>query len=601
MTELGKRSGSQILRTFLPQQTADLKGGIYKVVEWQGAAPIAVDQQIVCRRLLREIAPWARQHTDNGLAADLYSGAHIEVVELDDRRGVTAERFPEVWLCRACRRIGKQRSSNCRCGVRRWGQLHFVGFHSCGALTEPWIKRCPQHNDVMLISPRSAQAKDIKFVCPECHQELMKGLGFRPCACGQGNIKWNVHKARSVYTPRGAVLVNPPRPERMKDLLAAGGARKALSWVVEGMSALSPALMGGKPTRGTFIENLIRQGITPDLAEKMAALAEEDGQLAPADGTDDIDTLSLPRRSEAEHEAVDVAMALAETRTPTVSLGATPGIGAVLENRYASDYPAALAHAGLREVDLAERFPVLNVMYGYTRGGGDAGATRLVPFRHPRGGYRFHGDLSETEALFLRLDPVRVAHWLLSRGHNLQGFTADDQDPRRARIAILETTEIPEAGDELPAPTPGSDLLTLVHSYAHRVIRQTGVYAGIDRDALAEYLVPLHLGFFIYAAARGNFVLGGLQAVFETELNHLIDTVVDGEHRCALDPGCARGAGACLACLHLGEPSCRYFNTYLDRNSLFGRAGYLTQRLPHLWPSRNSGPGPRSTSGAATA
>ena len=33
MTVLGTRSGSQILRSFLPQQTADLHRGIYRVVE----------------------------------------------------------------------------------------------------------------------------------------------------------------------------------------------------------------------------------------------------------------------------------------------------------------------------------------------------------------------------------------------------------------------------------------------------------------------------------------------------------------------------------------------------------------------------------------
>ena len=49
--------------------------------------------------------------------------------------------------------------------------------------------------------------------------------------------------------------------------------------------------------------------------------------------------------------------------------------------------------------------------------------------------------------------------------------------------------------------------------------------------------------------------------------------------RWPLDPGCARGAGACLACLHVGEPSCRYFNTYLDRKALFGEAGYLRPDL----------------------
>ena len=101
MTELGTRSGSQILRTFLPQQTADLKGGIYKVTEWSSAIPISVDQDIISVRLLREITPWTRAKTDNGFAADLRRGVNVEVVELDDRRGVAVERFPEVWLCQS--------------------------------------------------------------------------------------------------------------------------------------------------------------------------------------------------------------------------------------------------------------------------------------------------------------------------------------------------------------------------------------------------------------------------------------------------------------------------------------------------------------------
>jgi len=91
----------------------------------------------------------------------------------------------------------------------------------------------------------------------------------------------------------------------------------------------------------------------------------------------------------------------------------------------------------------------------------------------------------------------------------------------------------------------------------------------------SEYLVPAHLGFFVYAAARGDFVLGGLQAVFESNLDTLLDAVVDAEHRCPLDPGCSRGSGACSACVHLGEPSCRYFNRFLNRTVLFGPKGYL--------------------------
>ena len=136
---------------------------------------------------------------------------------------------------------------------------------------------------------------------------------------------------------------------------------------------------------------------------------------------------------------------------------------------------------------------------------------------------------------------------------------------------------------EIPWPTQeqyqpsGGDLLTLLHSYAHRTIRRLAAFAGIERDGLAEYLLPHHLAFVVYAASRGDFVLGGLQAVFETSLHRFLDDFVDGESRCALDPGCRSGGGACMACLHLGEPSCRWFNRFLDRSHLFGEHGFLAR------------------------
>jgi hypothetical protein len=63
--------------------------------------------------------------------------------------------------------------------------------------------------------------------------------------------------------------------------------------------------------------------------------------------------------------------------------------------------------------------------------------------------------------------------------------------------------------------------------------------------------------------------------VFETSLHRFLDDFVTGESRCALDPGCRSGTGACMACLHLGEPSCRWFNRFLDRAHLFGPDGFV--------------------------
>lgn len=166
---------------------------------------------------------------------------------------------------------------------------------------------------------------------------------------------------------------------------------------------------------------------------------------------------------------------------------------------------------------------------------------------------------------------MRVYQHLVARGHALP----DVDGPRAARIALLERMDLPYPTQEQYQPLGGA-LLQLVHSYAHRTIRRLASFAGIERDGLAEYLLPHHLSFVVYAASRGDFVLGGLQAVYETSLHRFLADLVEGESRCALDPGCRSGGGACMACLHLGEPSCRWFNRFLDRSELFGANGFLS-------------------------
>src|SRR5215467_2891291 len=95
---LATRGSSQILRTFLPEQTVDLKGRIYRVDDWSAPVPINVDTSLIQRHLLREIGPWTAHGTDGGLGADLRKGVPVEVVELDDQRGVDVRPYPEIWL-----------------------------------------------------------------------------------------------------------------------------------------------------------------------------------------------------------------------------------------------------------------------------------------------------------------------------------------------------------------------------------------------------------------------------------------------------------------------------------------------------------------------
>ncbi len=561
------RSASQILFGVLPQQTVDLKGGVWKVKEWAEPTPRAVDQTSLRRELIRMASPWDITKQDGGFVDDLRRGIDVSVFTLNMQTGVKVEPFPEVWMCKACNRISDSALKNCRCGRRQFGQLPFVGYHDqCGAIRAPYIKKCTQHNDVKVILPGTASAAEIRFVCPECNQLIRRGFGFPPCNCGNGQFKFNVHRAASVYTPRTVVVVNSPSREVVKRLSEAGGSARALNWVLSGLKTKTFEQMG--VTKESLRRQLLSTGISPEVVELMVDQAAAKGQLSSEETS-----VQLPAqlREEAESQAANLAMALAQSRVRPADLIEGTASDSPLRRLYETRYPAAFDLVGIETVELADKFPVLTGSFGYTRGPADPGASRLVPFRDRRGNSVVYADIAETEALLIRLHPVRLAEWLSNRGYRIDSWT----DQVSARTSILRAAEIPGPGEIVPQETAGSALLSLVHSYAHWLVKRVAVYSGTDRNALSELLIPQHGCFFIYAAARGNFVLGGLQAVFETELDALLRDIVSADSRCPLDPGCIHSGGACMACLHLGEPSCRYYNQYLNRACISGPQGYF--------------------------
>jgi len=373
-----------------------------------------------------------------------------------------------------------------------------------------------------------------------------------------------VHRAGVVFAPQYAVLVNPPDPAAAARIRATGGGARALQWVLNGMDTQGPG--EGRQTFEGLIQALLQQGLSLETAEVLAQQAYERGEVTRESSSGE---LRLPQRTreKAEEEALSLWSAVNSGRLRTADMitGATPQ----LRRLYEVDYPRALNEARLNNVELLTNFPVATLAFGYTRGNMVPGQSRLVAFRE-RGVIRAHGLLTRTEALLFQLDPLSIWNYLANRGVSLEPAP----NAREARLAILRAVSIPLPMDNNPQAL-GEMLIELLHSYAHRLIRTFAATAGIERDSLAEYLLPHHLSFIIYAAARGEFVLGGLQALFETALARVINDFEGGEFRCPLDPGCRSGGGACMACLHLGEPSCRWFNRFLDRAALFGEGGFL--------------------------
>lgn len=507
---------------------------------------------------------------DAGLGSALYAGRPINIVGVNRSEGVQLELWPTNWVCRQCRRVSNARGA-CICGADSWGQLQFVEFHDCGYSGQPWIPRCKVHNQVTVNAPGSSSLRDLRFACPICGSEVQRGMPtWRKCpGCDQAGLSFNVHRAASVFSPLTFTMVNPARPEHVRELMANGGMEKSLEWVFSGMPGDRPQNL--PPTRESMITTFTSQGLTIEIAsETVDGMVRRGVEFAEESGLTN-SGISADAQDSARAAALEIALATYEGRRSVTGM---PGelVGAELSQLYAGQYQSTLRLAGLEEIDFVDRFPILRAVFGFTRGGGQAGSQRLSTFRGMRDSLRVFADAGETEAYFLRLDPLRVARWLQEKGL----MQVVPRTKREARMEILRICVFPARTEDLDGETAGSAVLTLLHSFSHRFIRQLGILAGVDRESLAEHVLPHHLGVFVYATPRGEFVLGGLQSVFETELDRVLEQLVGAESRCPLDPACNRGGGACLACLHLGEPSCGYYNRFLDRNSMFGATGYFT-------------------------
>jgi polyhydroxyalkanoate synthesis regulator phasin len=557
-----ERGASQVLFGMLPTQTVDLQGRVWRVARWTDPLPLTLDQNTVRGALLDAIGPWIASGQDAGLAAELHARPAVDVVEVNRDRGVLVESFPSQWRCRTCGRLTQTRTAPCACGSSSIAHMHFVAYHTCGRMREPVLpQRCRTHNAIAVRLPGTATARELAFFCPDCQAPLGQGFPYQRCDCGDA-MSISVHRAGAVFSPQYTVLVNPPDAAATSRLRAFGGGARALQWVVDGMRDDDD--LRGKQTVEGVIESLVQQGISRDYARTIAQDLLERGEVERGSEQGEVD-LPADIRDRAQEEALALRAAVdgGRVRIADMVAGTTPP----QQLLYRENYPRALEAAHLSTVELLTNFPVATLAFGFTRGGVGPGQSPLVPFRE-RGGLRAYGALSRTEALLFQLNPSAIHDCLVRSGFDLPPASND----REARLAILSAARVPMAGEQHPQAL-GARLLEVLHSYTHRLIRTLAAFAGIERDALAEYLIPHHLCAIVYSAGRGEFVLGGLQAVFETALDRFLDAFVTGEARCPLDPGCRNGGGACMACLHLGEPSCRFYNGSLDRAALFGPAG----------------------------
>ncbi len=236
---------------------------------------------------------------------------------------------------------------------------------------------------------------------------------------------------------------------------------------------------------------------------------------------------------------------------------------------------------GMAELGLVRDFELCRFTHGYTRVGatptiekhGTDMPVRLRLFEPLEGGKRpIYVVTQANEALYVQLDPQAVYGWLLAVGiPNLPKWSQKDSVKFGGRL--LEVAEpfgrFFSALHEADASTYRY-VYTLLHSYAHVLMKSIAEFSGLDVGSLGEYLFPADLAFVVYRNGT-TMDLGNLSSLWRNEHNRFLGHLLErSTHRCNSGSLCDLHGGACPDCIMVPETSCIAQNRLLSRSVLLG-------------------------------
>jgi hypothetical protein len=185
------------------------------------------------------------------------------------------------------------------------------------------------------------------------------------------------------------------------------------------------------------------------------------------------------------------------------------------------------------------------------------------------------------QAIYVRLNEGRVLAWLQALGCEDMFAEAPGE---RLGAGILRVAQMMnrfvEGLPESEHPRTYYYLYTLLHSYAHLMMRQVSEFSGLDLGSLGEYIFPSDVAFVIYRNGT-TMDLGNLSAMWRNSGLALMQRLVSTRPtQCGTGSLCTKRGGACPDCLLVPETSCIASNKLLSRSvlrSIHGRPKFDTR------------------------
>jgi hypothetical protein len=467
-------------------------------------------------------------------------------------RAARFEIDPAIFLCPKCESFAdftkeansgdlSPRSIVCpRCKISM-GQVVFVFTHSrCGAIEkikQPKCKKC--HKLLTRLHIDRDNLYDSRWICSNCganDQELIQFCGN----CSADGLRGGVIK----MLPMPATSAVKPMSLTIVDIDDIEDWRKAtLEWLNITGKDREEVFLSQFPNDSALRRNMEKAMSDPD-QKKLLIQEDMDANPDRYQGVGDalVEALNSEPSAIIKDHLSEFAGALRLSEDS--SMAQLAGQRQWIKTQY-----------GL-EVRYIPDLKLKRLLYGYVVGTNDVAQAKLQLFSGPPPSRYVLGNSLSTEALLFLLDPDRVASWL----SHLYGAQISTQELKQI---LLIAPSPPETDPRYAA------VQVLLHTISHLLMRNSEIYSGVGRDALAEQIFTPRLAFMIYS--QDGSELGALRTTFESGFNFINWLLAARElaDKCPHGDVCLERGGACHACLYVAERCCTsLWNEQLDRRYL---------------------------------
>jgi hypothetical protein len=292
----------------------------------------------------------------------------------------------------------------------------------------------------------------------------------------------------------------------------------------------------------------------------------------------------------AEHEALRRsklnATNVADARSPFVRFThldrdlapRTPQALAVQQDRT----KLLLGALGIEDMGLVREFDLCRFTHGYTRMSTDPlieksdqqqmeFSVRLNLFQAlGNGKIPIYVVTQANEAVYVRLRPTVVYEWLRKVGVTDLPDWSSEGDLKLGAHILQSAAPFGKYFSELDPGQPNTYryVYTLLHTYAHSLMKAVAEFSGLDMGSLGEYLFPADLAFVVFRNGT-TMDLGNLSALWRNYNNVFLEHLLEPRSlMCGAGSLCDSSGGACPSCIVIPETSCVAANQLLSRSVL---------------------------------